>query len=77
MLRGVGVADLVSAIEGGPHRATASLAYHVLEALTSVETSSTAHAVVDMTSTCERPAPVSRSDWQAFFTEPGVPATSN
>ncbi len=77
MLRGVGVADLVSAIEGGPHRATANLAYHVLEALTSVETSSTAHAVVDMTSTCERPAPVSRSDWQAFFTEPGVPATSN
>lgn len=77
MLRGVGVADLVSAIEGGPHRATAGLAYHVLEVLTSVETSSTAHAVVEMDSTCERPSPVSRSDWQAFFAEPGVPATSN
>jgi predicted dehydrogenase len=76
MLRGLGVADLVSSLGGAPQRASAELGYHVLEVLTSVEASSTAHAVVPLKSTCPRPAPVTRADWDAFFAEPGTPAAS-
>jgi predicted dehydrogenase len=55
--RGLGVRDLADAIEGGPHRADARFAFHVLEALCAVEASSRNAAVVRLTSTCERPEP--------------------
>ncbi|GAA2061871.1 Gfo/Idh/MocA family oxidoreductase [Streptomyces albiaxialis] len=58
MLRGSGVDDLAGAVDGAPHRASAALAFHVLEALEAVETSSTTRQVVELTSTAARPAPV-------------------
>lgn len=56
MLRGFGVADLVGAVDGGPHRASAALAGHVLEVLEAIETSSRTGTVVEIRSTVERPA---------------------
>jgi hypothetical protein len=73
LLRGLGVADLVSSLGGAPQRASAELGYHVLEILTSVEASSVAHAVVPLKSTCTRPTPVTRANWDAFFAEPSTP----
>jgi predicted dehydrogenase len=55
--RGLGVRDLADAIEGGPHRANAEFAFHILEALCAVEDASRQSAVVQLTSTCERPEP--------------------
>ncbi len=55
-LRGTGVADLVGAIEGAPHRASDRLAAHVLEVLQAVQTSSDTATVVRLSTTCERPA---------------------
>ncbi len=62
MLRGMGVADLVASIDGLPQRATPSLAFHVLEVLEAVETSSRERRLVALESTCERPAPVRPGD---------------
>ena len=55
--RGLGVRDLADAVEGGPHRATGSFAFHVLEAMCAVEEASQQTRVVTLDSTCERPAP--------------------
>ncbi|NGO06688.1 Gfo/Idh/MocA family oxidoreductase [Streptomyces sp. HC44] len=55
--RGLGVRDLADAIEGGPHRANASFAFHVLEALCAVEDASQQGRLVQLQSTCERPQP--------------------
>ncbi|MBE1583674.1 Gfo/Idh/MocA family protein [Nonomuraea angiospora] len=52
--RGLGVRDLADAIEGGPHRANATFAFHVLEALSAIDGPG---QVVRLESTCERPAP--------------------
>lgn len=54
--RGLGVRDLADALEGGPHRANAEFAFHVLEALCAVDESSGKGAVVQLDSTCDRPA---------------------
>lgn len=62
LLRGMGVADLVASLQGQPQRATPSLAYHVLEFLEAVQTSSRDGAPVELRSTCERPAPVHTGD---------------
>lgn len=51
--RGLGVRDLADAIEGGPHRANAEFAFHVLEALCAVD--DPADKTVQLDSTCERP----------------------
>ncbi|MFI7062390.1 Gfo/Idh/MocA family protein [Kribbella sp. NPDC050124] len=56
--RGLGVHDLAGAIEGGPHRANAAFAFHVLESLSAVQTSSDDGAAVRLTSTCDRPSPL-------------------
>ncbi|MGX9884631.1 Gfo/Idh/MocA family protein [Streptomyces sp. NPDC002276] len=55
--RGLGVRDLATAVEGGPHRANASFAFHVLEALCAVEDSSRSGRTVRLESSCERPEP--------------------
>ncbi|MGW0662066.1 Gfo/Idh/MocA family protein [Streptodolium elevatio] len=55
LLRGPGVADLAASLRGGPHRASASLALHVLEVLGAVTASGAAKAPLAMTTTCERP----------------------
>ncbi|MFE5123865.1 Gfo/Idh/MocA family protein [Streptomyces sp. NPDC056669] len=53
--RGLGVRDLAGAVEGGPHRANAAFAFHVLEALCSLEGSAQQGRPVTLTSSCERP----------------------
>jgi len=57
-LRGPGVADLVGALNGAPHRASADLASHVLEAIGSIERSSRTNTVITLASRAERPPPV-------------------
>jgi len=55
--RGIGVADMASAIaKKRPHRASGELAYHVLEIMSSFEESSKAGRHVTLQSTCPRPA---------------------
>lgn len=51
--RGLGVRDLADAIEGGPHRANAGFAFHVLEALSAIDGTG---QVIHVESTCDRPA---------------------
>ncbi|GAA4627895.1 Gfo/Idh/MocA family oxidoreductase [Actinoallomurus vinaceus] len=51
--RGLGVRDLADAIEGGPHRANAAFAFHVLEVLSAIDGPGQG---TRMESTCERPA---------------------
>jgi predicted dehydrogenase len=58
--RGLGVRDLANAIEGGPHRANARFAFHVLEALCAIDESSRRGSVVTLDSTCDRPAAVTK-----------------
>jgi predicted dehydrogenase len=74
MLRGLGVADLAASLAGSPQRATADLGYHVLEVLASVEASSTQHSVIELQSTCSRPAPLTLPGWHALF---GLPAAED
>jgi predicted dehydrogenase len=57
LLRGIGVVDLVRALNGEPHRATAALARHVLEVLEAIQTASDTATVVPIRSRVERPAP--------------------
>ncbi|MFJ4286856.1 Gfo/Idh/MocA family protein [Paenarthrobacter nicotinovorans] len=57
-LRGPGVADLAAAIDGGPFRASADLALHVLEVLEAIQSSSDSGGnPVTITTRPERPAP--------------------
>ena len=57
--RGIGVADLASAIaEERPHRASGELAYHVLEAMHGFHDASVSGVHYRMSSSCERPEPM-------------------
>jgi len=57
--RGIGVADMASAIVNDrAHRASGDLAYHVLEAMQAVQLSSEQEAPVHLKSTVLRPAPL-------------------
>ena len=57
--RGIGLADMLSAHTAGrPHRASGDLALHVLELMTSIVRSSEEGRRIDLTTTCERPAPL-------------------
>jgi predicted dehydrogenase len=57
--RGIGVADMVSAIANDrPHRASGELAYHVLESMLAVQTASEQEAPVHVRSSAARPAPL-------------------
>jgi predicted dehydrogenase len=57
--RGIGVADMASAIRTGrPHRASDELAYHVLDAMQSFFDASDRNQQVLLESTCSRPAPL-------------------
>jgi predicted dehydrogenase len=60
--RSLGVADMALAIvEGRPHRASGELALHVLEVMEGLETASRENRPVDITTSVERPAPLSQS----------------
>ncbi|MBW7458712.1 gfo/Idh/MocA family oxidoreductase, partial [Paenibacillus sepulcri] len=64
--RGIGVADMARAInEGGPHRATGELAYHVLEAMHGFHDASRDGKHYNMESTCERPQPMPALETQS------------
>lgn len=55
--RGIGVADMAHAIRSNrPHRASAEMAYHVLDVALSLEESAQREAHVAVESRCERPA---------------------
>jgi predicted dehydrogenase len=57
--RGIGVADMAHALlSGRPHRASAELAYHVLEAALSLAGSAERGSHISIESRCERPAPL-------------------
>lgn len=57
--RGVGLADMATAIAGGaPHRASGELAFHVLEIMEAVLAASAERRIVELRSTVDRPAPV-------------------
>ena len=58
-MRGIGLADMISAIEAGRvHRANGKMAYHILEAMESLLRSSTEDKHLYLSSTCERPKPL-------------------
>lgn len=55
--RGIGLADMAHAISSSrPHRATGRLAYHILEVMEAIQSSSVDGKRVNIKSTCERPA---------------------
>ncbi len=57
--RGIGVADMAYALRlGRPHRASGGLAYHVLDLMLAFEESSEQGSHIEITSLCERPAPL-------------------
>ncbi len=57
--RGLGVADLAHALRSGrPHRANGELALHVLDAMQSILDSAREGRQLELTSTCDRPAPL-------------------
>jgi predicted dehydrogenase len=57
--RGIGLADMLSATTANrPHRASAELALHVLELMSSTLRSSDEGRRIDLTTICERPAPM-------------------
>jgi len=57
--RGIGVADLAYAIRSGrAHRASGSLAYHVLDIMHAIEDSSREGVHITLASTCDQPAPL-------------------
>ncbi|GAA2788577.1 Gfo/Idh/MocA family oxidoreductase [Saccharopolyspora taberi] len=58
--RALGVADLAAHLGGEPHRASGEFAYHVLEVLSALEDRDIADGVTEITSTTERPAPVTQ-----------------
>jgi predicted dehydrogenase len=67
-VRGIGVVELAGSIGRGlPHRASAELAYHVLEVLEAVQSSSDRGEVVRIASHCERPAPLSATEVEAWI----------
>ena len=57
--RGIGVADMAYALRSGrPHRASGDLAYHVLDIMHAFHQASREGKHVELTSTCNRPAPL-------------------
>jgi predicted dehydrogenase len=65
--RGIGLADMAYAMQANaPHRASGTLAYHVLDIMQSIHESSTQGQHIELTSTCDRPAPLDPNNipWQ-------------
>jgi predicted dehydrogenase len=65
--RGLGVADMARRIRSNaaaPHRAGGDMALHVLEVMHAVHESSRTGRRVELTTTCERPAPLEHG-WEA------------
>jgi len=57
--RGVGVADMAVAMRvGRSHRASAALAYHILDVMHAIHDAARTGTYIDIGSTCDRPAPL-------------------
>lgn len=57
--RGIGVSDMCSClINGGTHRAHSDMAFHVLDIMESIHVSSDTHSMINLDTTCQRPAPM-------------------
>jgi predicted dehydrogenase len=57
VMRGIGVADMATAIRAGqPHRTSGELAYHVLDLMHAFEDSSQSGRHIEIESSCQRPA---------------------
>lgn len=66
--RCAGLADMATAIqEGREHRCNLDLAVHVVEVMTSILKAGETRAWVDMTTTCDRPAPLTADDARALL----------
>jgi len=66
--RGAGLADMVTAIdEGRKHRCDIDLAVHAVDVMTGILTAGETRSWVDMTTTCERPAPLSAGEAQGLL----------
>lgn len=60
--RGIGLADMAEAVrEGRECRASKELAFHVLEAVCAMETSAAGRRIVELTSRCKRPEPLTET----------------
>lgn len=55
--RGLGVQDLADALDGSRLRVSPEFAFHTLEVLLAMQTSARERRVIDIDSTCARPAP--------------------
>lgn len=63
-----GLADMVAAIdEGRPHRCSLELATHVVDVMTAILRSGEDGQFITLTSTCERPAALSKAEAQALL----------
>ena len=66
--RTAGLADMAMAIlEDRPHRCSAELALHVVDAMTAILQSGEQGSFVDLTTSCERPAALGVSEAQALL----------
>ena len=69
--RGAGLAEMSAAIaEGRPHRAGLDLALHVVEVMTAILEAGERRDWVALTTTCERPAPLSPDEAGALLADP-------
>ena len=67
--RGAGLADMALAIsEGRPHRCSNDFALHVVDVMTSILTAAETKSVVDIQTTCDRPAPLDPAAAAALMT---------
>ena len=68
--RGAGLADMIQAIEEGrPHRCGLDLAVHVTDVMTGILRAAETRGFVDMTTTCDRPAPLTPEEAEALLVE--------
>lgn len=62
--RGIGLADMALAISSNrPHRASADLAYHVLDIMHAIHDASSSGRHIELTSGCPRPEPLPMEAW--------------
>lgn len=74
--RGLGLADMAASITAGTeHRCSAEIGFHVLEILLGIEEAAFEKRIVNLDSTCERPAVLTSADAQRLLA-PLKPATA-
>ncbi|WP_275791381.1 Gfo/Idh/MocA family protein [Pararhizobium gei] len=65
--RGMGLADMARSIKAGvPHRCSGELGYHALDVMLAIEEAALQHRVIELGSTCARPAALSSEEAALF-----------